>query len=970
MVSVAKLIVRRRQRRVRQKRNQLVQRFLSATISTAVVVLGVLPAIVGGVTGWIYYQSLVAMLPAPQDTLALDPQMGTTRFYDRTGEVLIWELADPLGDEREWLSLAQIPPVVQAATLLQEDPNFLETSRFSWFELAQKLIYNSVFSPIGADPSLTGRLVRNAIAPQPATITAQYRAQETALVAEINRLYTPEQILEWHLNTNYYGNNAYGIAAAALVYFNKRVANLTTDEIAMLVAIPLAPQYNPIENEEAARGRQVNVLRDLQRAGILTQDDFSTYSTVVTPLQPSIGQSPLIAPDFALYAHQQAERLLSQQGLDGSKLVARGGLKIITSMDVELYRQVACTIESHLGKAQDPTCVGATYLPSPVAFGAFPPDQAVATLLDVRNGELLVGYGKFNTVNRVPAVTLLPFVYFKGFSTGLYTPATLLLDLPQRFPGAADGLIYSPQNADATFLGPVSLRQAMGNWLLPTAVQVANTEGLDSILRIARLIGVRGLDGQRYDLSLLEDGGQVSVLDTTYAYTVFAGLGEMRGVPTLSSEVDARRHDPVAVLRIDDANGTTLWAYDEARQQQSVTPILEPGLGYLVNHILSDRATRQDRYGLGNVFELSRPSAVVNGLNTARTDAWTVGYTPNLALGIWSGRTDGQPLTVDTLGTNASAPIWRAMMELAHDRYGLGGDDWQPPLNVLPYRVCERSGLVPNGVCPERTEQFLENTQPLEPDTYWKKVTINSQTRQLATANTPITLQQEQVFFIPPEEALEWWRANQLPLPPTDYDTITRPDLIRSTVILEPTVLAYVGGVVEVRGSLDGENLQYYQLAYGEGLNPTEWIAITEQESTYTPGRVLGRWDTTALNGLYNLRLLAVLKDNSVDPFIIQVTVDNTPPTLTLSAGENGQAFTFLGDRVIPLTVVAQDDIAIDRVEFFANDKFIGIDDTFPFGYDHPISRVASETFKAVVFDAAGNVAEAELQVEVTRGGT
>jgi hypothetical protein len=119
------------------------------------------------------------------------------------------------------------------------------------------------------------------------------------------------------------------------------------------------------------------------------------------------------------------------------------------------------------------------------------------------------------------------------------------------------------------------------------------------------------------------------------------------------------------------------------------------------------------------------------------------------------------------------------MMELAHDRYGLGGDDWQPPLNVLPYRVCERSGLVPNGVCPGRTEQFFENTNRLDPDTYWKKVTIDSQTRQLATANTPITLQQEQVFFIPPEEALEWWRANQLPLPPTDYDTITRPDLIR-----------------------------------------------------------------------------------------------------------------------------------------------------------------------------------------------
>ena len=970
MISVAKLIIRRRQRRVRRKRTQFLQLLFSAGITTTVLVLGILPTTVGGVVGWIYYQSLVMDLPIPESTLLLDPSIGTTRFYDRNEAELIWELTDPLGEEREWLSLTQIPPLIQKATLLQEDPDFLETARFNPFELGQKLAYNAFFAPIGEDPSLTGRVVRNVIAPQPDAITVRYRAQETALVAELNRLYTPEKILEWHLNTNYYGNNAYGIAAASLVYFNKKVVDLTTDEIAMLVAIPLAPQYNPIENEEAARGRQVNVLRELQRAGILTQEDFSLYSTTVTPLQTNIGQSPLLAPDFAVYAHQQAERLLNQQGLDGSKLVARGGLKIITTLDIELYRQLSCTIESHLGKAQDANCIGASYLPAPLAFGAFPPDEAVATLLDVRTGELLAAYGKFNAVSRVPSVTLLPFVYFKGFSTGLYTPATMLLDLPQRFPGAADGLIYTPQNADATFSGPLSLRDAMGNWLLPTAVQVANTEGLDSILRIARLIGVRGLEGQRYDLSLLENGGQVSVLDTTYAYTVFAGLGQMRGIATLSTEADTRRHDPVTVLRIESPSGEVLWAYDEARREQSVTPILEPGLGYLVNNILADRATRHDRYGIENVFDLSRPSAVVNGLNTTRTDAWTVGYTPNFALGVWTGRKDRQPLTVDTLGTNASAPIWRAMMELSHDRYGLGGDDWQAPLNVLPYRVCERSGLVPNGICPERTEQFLENTQSLEADTYWKKVTINSQTRQLATANTPITLQQEQVYFVPPSEALEWWRANQLPLPPTDYDTVTRPDLIRSTVILEPTVLAYVGGVVEVRGSLDAENLQYYQLAYGEGLNPTEWIAITQQETSYTPGQVLGRWDTTTLNGLYNLRLLAVLKDNSLDPYIIQVTVDNTPPILTLSAGENGQAFTFLGDQMIPLTVVAQDDIAIDRVEFYANGEFIGIDDTFPFGYDHPITRVASETFKAVVFDAAGNAAEATLQVEVTRGGT
>lgn len=976
MSSVAHIIRQRRNRRERNRQKQHTRRIQALTLVGFFSVFLLIPLISGTVIAAVYYLQLTAELPQPESTIYLDPAVGASQIYDRSGQTLLWSVVDPLGDDRSWVSLDRLPPYLATATLLREDPDYLQTHDFNPYSTLQRLVTNYFNGPLPPDASLTGRLVRNVLAPPPDNITREYRAREYALVAEVNRLYSAQDILEWHLNTNYYGHDAYGIDAAAQVYFAKRAAELTLDEAALLVAIPTAPQYNPIDDLLAARGRQQEVLRDLLLVNAITENEYNIAQGMTTTIQSNISQAPIVAPEYVQYARRQAEILLDSLNYDGSRLVSRGGLQITTALDLTLQEQIDCTVQSHLARlsgglgASSDQCAGVSYLPNvPVANGALP-NMGAVTVIDARNGELIAAIGDITSPTRQPGPLLKPFVYFQGFSKGLYTPATMLLDIPQRFPGIAEGLIYTPTNADNRFLGPISLRRAMGAGLLPPAAQVANAEGLDSILRNARLIGLSNLSSDNFDLSLLERGGGVSLLDATYAYSVFATLGEMRGVDLGDGGRGARPRHPVAVLRIEDALGNVLWDYNDDSAPPKVTAILEPGLGYLVNNVLADNTTRTPILGTGNVFETSRPTAVVYGFAGGQNDAWTVGYTPNMVVGVWVGRSDDANMTLNATRQDAAAPIWRAITDLVHNRYGLGAEDWERPTNIVEARVCERSGLRPNGACPERVEIFLENTQPPEEDRFWQVVTVNNQTGQLATANTPAALREDRVFFIPPDDAADWWEANQLPVPPEAYDTVTRPELVQSTVISQPDLLDYVQGVVDVRGRVDAANLQYYQLAYGQGLNPTEWIDISGQQIEYTPGESLGLWDTTGLDGLYNLRLTAILNDNSLDPFVVQVTVDNVAPAIVLQAGEPGQVFSFLTDDSIPLEAIVEDNIRIDRVEFYVDDVLVGEDDTFPYGYEQPIETQGEIRFSAIVFDAAGNQADAELTVDVQRGGT
>lgn len=982
MTSIAHLIRRRRSRkqRLRAERQRQTRWSLLLLVTLGAVLL-VPTTLVTGVTMLLYFQA-ASTLPTPAQTLYLDPAIGATVLLDREERVALYEVEDPLGASREWVALDELPPVLLDATLLMEDPGYFERPASHPLQTLDRLWRYILGQPVTRDPSLNGRLVRATLLPLARESGLDDTLLEIALVSELRRQSTPEQVLAWYLNTAYYGNDAYGIEAAARVYLGQRAAELSLDEIALLAAIPPAPQFNPFDDDVAARGRQADLLRQLLNAGHITPEAFESAAARRTPLSGELLRQPTYAPDFALYARQQAEDILDALGLDGPRLVSRGGLRITTTLDLELYAQADCVLRAHLnalkGLNERPetvtggVCTAADRLTSPInPDRTAPPDEGALFLLDVASGEIRAMVGPAARTAYQPGPTLKPFVYFQGFLSAEYTPASMVLDIPQNFPGPAEGLIYSPDNPDGRYRGPINLRDAMASGLLPPAVQVADTQSMGRVLVSAHRLGVNSLTDGVYDLSLLERGGKVSLLDMSYAYSVFAAQGLRRGVDVVPRGRGFRARDPVAILRIEDAEGNTLWAYDEERRALSQTNVFVPSLGYLVNDILSDHATRRavlDLNAADDPLRVTRPAAVVQGTTSDQRDAWTLGYTPQIVLGVHLGRADRRGMSLTPTGRDATAPVWQALLSYAHERYDYPPEEWPRPDDVAEYVVCERSGLTPGASgCPTRNEVFLRDVPPLTADTYWETVTINSQTGQRATANTPSNLREQRVYFIPPASAQDWWVSNGQPLPPTQSDVLSRPELLQTVQILEPADLSYVGGTVEVYGTLEADGLASYALSYGLGVDPDQWFAIGGEQTTFTPGQPLATWNTSGLDAVVTLRLTAIFEDGSVDYDFKNVSVDNAPPTISLEALDLGGVVRWPQVTEIPIRAEVADNLALDRVVFYHNGVRLGEDDAWPYGFEHAIQGVGVETFRAVAYDQVGNQAEATLEIEVIR---
>lgn len=948
----------------------------------AFVLMGVpLLVIFGGAA--VTYMQAVADLPRPVDTTFVGALNGATRLTDRSGQTVIYSVEDPLGDQRAWVRLDDLPDYVVQATLLMEDPDFLTRGGFNPLETVLNLWNNTLFGPTRADPSLTGRLVRNAVAPPPDVVRVEDRAREIALVAEIHRRYTPAQILEWHLNTNYYGNEAYGIEAAAQVYLGKAARELTVDEAALLVSIPTAPQFNPIDDETAARGRQADTLRRLLVDGVIDNLAYDAASRVVTPILLTSGQAPTLAPDFALYARRQAEDILDALNMDGARLVSRGGLTITTTLDLDLYYQAECALQTHLARlggsvdtvpaSNGAACVAAESLPSLAAsVGDAPPDEGTLVILDAQSGEIRAMVGAATRAEHQPAMTLAPFVYFEGFREARqgvqYNAASMVLDIPQRFPGAVEGLIYQPLNLDDKFIGPISLREAAALGLVPPAVQVADNHGITNVIRTARRMGISTLDDNRYDLALLERGGTVSVLDMAYAYSVLASMGDMYGVEVRPRGVGYRNRDAAAVLKITDGEGRVLWEYQPDQTRVNVFSSFSE-LGYLINDIYADTDARRLKFGDENPLTLSRPAAVVNTVSVGSVDNWTIGYTPQRVVAVHLSRADRNPFTLDRLGLSGAVNVWRAVSEYAHAALPL--TEWTRPAAIIERDVCQISGLMPNGVCPTRREIFINGIMPTRNDDRWQSVEINSQTRLLATVNTPDALRAQETYFIPPDDALDWWRANNQKLPPTQYDIVSLPDgsPFSSAAITAPEPLAWLRGTVEIRGTFDVQAFRSYQLRYGEGaINPQNWFNIGEVSTTPPADGLLAVWDTSGLDGVYTVELTVEQEGGARERAVVQVRVDNIPPSVILNAGEAGKVYRWPSETSIPLSADVRDNLAIDRVEFYNTGRLLFTDTEAPYTFDYAITGVGMQTFSVVAYDSAGNQnASTEVSVEVAR---
>ena len=999
--------ITRQRRRRRQHQGFTLPRLLrwSIILLVSLIALTILVGVIALGAGILIYDHYARELPPAEEiTAAEDEAFLTSVIYDRTGETVIYEVIDPTGGDRRWTRIDDVPQYFLDATVAIEDASFYDNPGFDLRGMGRALWINLTGGNIQGASTITQQLVRNVLFDEEErrAVTFDRKVREVILATEISRIYSKDQILEWYVNTNFYGGWAYGIEAAAQQYFSKPARDMTLAEAAMLAAIPQFPLQNPIDSPEAAKQRQGIVLQEMVDAGYITQPQADDAFQESLAVRPFAERFDIIAPHYSFYVRAEAESILNDLGLNGPRLLTRGGLRIYTTLDVDLQLQAECVAHSQVLRldGNDPfvtpnttagtPCVAASYLP-PLSQTMAGVDREVTNasvvMLRAQTGEIMamVGsvdfwdegiQGNYNAAlaQRQPASAFKPIVYttaflqgpMPGYPNGI-TAATMTLDVPIEFDNG--GQSYTPINIDRQYHGPVTVRDALANSYNVPPVQLVNVTGIGSVVRTAHRLGINSLNqANLYGLALALGSGETSLLDLTYAYNVFNTGGYMVGMPVHEDQRTPgfRTLNPTAILRTEDADGRVLWQYSEETVSYQRRLILEPALAYIMTDILADNEAREPAFGRGNPMELSRSAAAKTGTSNDNRDSWTIGYTPQIVTSVWMGNNNNHSMN-DVTGISGAAPIWHALMEYVHTRDALPRQEWPRPATVLEGTVCQTSGLLPTRYCPQVRELFYVDStrgidmRPQQPDTYWANYSINVCTWRLANATSPSSCVEDMVFFDYPPDARAWARDTSQRLPPTEYDVAGASTPFGPVAIISPQFLTRVRGKIEVRGNATDEEFAYYRLDYGAGTQPDVWFQAGEQQ--IDPGRdiVLGTWDTTTLSdgAVYTLRLTMVRANNTPETSYMSVTVDNQSPTVTLLEPANGSSYQ-TGDFYVPLQAEPDDNVQLAYVEFYRDGDLIATTEEWPHTARWDIEEPGQHTFWALAYDAAGNSTESE----------
>lgn len=904
---------------------------------------------------------------------------------------LIYEIIDPLGGDRQWLSYPQIPQAMIDATVAIEDRTFWTNQGYDLVGIGRAFNeYVLQGGDVQGGSSITQQVVKNnLIEPERRVIGAEVgfedyerKVEELLLAQRAASTYSKEQIMEWYLNTNFYGNLAYGIEAAARVYFDKPAAALTLAEAAMLAAIPQSPALNPINNPEAAKQRQELVLDAMVTEGLISEETAVATKAIPLTIAPGIEERfDIIAPHFALEVQKQLQEMFPPE------LVLGGGLRVYTTLDLEMQRQAECVARAQVARLsgelgsglpadEAAACEALAYLPPLPAADQGVDHQVNNTavvMLDPRTAEIkaMVGSlnywdesidGSFNVAVdglRQPGSAFKPFTYLTALSQG-YNAATMVLDVETDFGTPYNGSPYVPQNYDRQFHGPMRLRQALANSYNVPAVQVMSWLGVPKVLRTAHSMGIDTLDqgNNAYGLPLTLGGGEVTLLDMVYAYSVMDNMGVMVGQPRPSEQQRPgyRTLDPVTILRVEDRNGEVLYEYNQPERRE----ILPPQLAYLMNDILSDRQARCAGFGCPNALELpeNRPAAAKTGTTNEYRDAWTIGYTPELVTGVWLGNSDNSPMA-DVPGSKGAAPVWQALMSWALESEPISV--WQQPPGMIETAVCNISGLLPTPYCPTVSELFIDGTQPTTFDTIYQEFAINRETGRLATVNTPPELIEREIFRVYPEAAADWVRENEIEQPPDEYDTITAPEASSEIGILSPRPFEYVRGQVVITGTAQSDDFAFYRLATFEGLTPQNLQTLADNVTEARENEPIAVWDVSALEGLHTLLLTVVRNDGSFEEFSVPVTVDNEPPEVEILFPLPEQEI-FTDEEWVIVQAQVTDNASIDRVEFYVDNAAVpfAISTVPPFTEKWTIVGTGCHRFTVRAYDAAGHETTSE----------
>ena len=825
-------------------------------------------------------------------------QFETTYILDKNGNIL-YEIVDPFAGRRTYVPLEHMSPELIAATIATEDQEFYNHPGFDPFAIARALIQNYVaHETVSGASTITQQLSRIILLEPEERYEISYtrKAKEIVVAAELTRTYSKEEILEIYLNQINFGNQSYGIEAAARTYFDTTAANLSLGQATFLAGLPQAPAlWDVYQNPVGALNRQIQVITLTQEMSTENQciyvsskhDRVCVNPTDAAAALVEINNYHFVSSGYKItYPHwvNFIRGWLFDRYEEST--IYRSGFTIYTTLDPVLQERAESIVAKQLQKLEGNNASNAALIAIEPTTGQV---RAMVGSADFYN-EAISGQVNMSLAPRQPGSSIKPLVYLAAFEKG-WTPSTLLWDIPLEFPpsGIPDDPAppYKPTNYDKRYHGPITVRSALGNSFNVPAVSTLNYVGIydnsntieeDGFLKLAERMGITSFVRDDYGLALALGGGEVSLLEMTTAFAILGNNGF--------------NVTPSPIIKIIDHTGQLVYEAPGPDFKQ----IARPEHAFLISDILSDNNARTPMFGSNSVLNLPFQAAAKTGTTNDYRDNWTIGYTPDLAVGVWVGNADYTPM-VDTTGLSGAAPIWSEFMQFAVPEITNNAPtSFMPPPGIVEELICSLSGTEPSSWCPSQIKEYFAYDQlPLSKDNdFWAEVMVDPWTGFLASNECSTKAEELFVINIKDADALSWIRGTdqgkqwlksigfeepyyflpektcstddpQVTLEiayPRDGETITQSDL---------EIYAIINAT---------NNFDRYVLSYGLGENPDKMEELISETKTYPQTSMVYRWNLEEIpTGIVTLKL--TLYSNNGSKVQETIHINNQAPTST-----------------------------------------------------------------------------------------
>lgn len=611
---------------------------------------------------------------------------------------------------RIYVNLENIPKSLKDATIVTEDKNFYQNKGFSLRGYTRAARDILVYRKLTGGSTLTQQLVKNVLLTSERSLSRKLR--ELILSIQVEKRFSKDQILEMYLNDVSYGGTAVGVEAASNLYFGKHAKDLDLAESAFLAGLPQAPSYySPyLGRDKAYAGRTRYVLKRLEEEGYISKKQHEEAEKKVDEFKFLQADKNIKAAHFVMYVRDLLIKMF------GENLVAQGNLSVKTTLDYEVQKKAEEIVKEELEKLK-----------------GYNVGNGSAVVLNPKTGEILslVGgrdyfdasnSGNFNTALalRQPGSSLKPIMYAVALEKG-YTASTLLMDTKTEFPSDdPKNPIYTPENYDEKYRGPIQLRFALANSINLPAVKMLAKIGIKSFMQKAYEMGIDNWDPtpanmKDVGLSLVLGGRETSLFSMTSAFAGFANNGI--------------RQEPYSIIEVKDSKGKILYQ----SKKTSGRRVLSEDISFIISDILSDNQARQIVFGPNSYLVVGgKTVAAKTGTTDDKRDNWTIGYTPSFVVGVWVGNNDNSPMNPKIAsGVTGAAPIWNRIFQ--HVLKDKTNEEFKKPDNVIEQEVDSLGGGVVVDDQNKRKEFFVKGTEPLVQSVIYKKLKISKhQTERLA----------------------------------------------------------------------------------------------------------------------------------------------------------------------------------------------------------------------------------------------